>query len=148
MTLEKLTRENREEIIALMREFYHSPAVLAPVPEAHFEATCAEILSGSPFAAAFLVRAAGEIAGYAQLSFTYSNEAGGMVVWIEELYIRPAFQNRGLGRACLEQLRGLYPRAARFRLEIEPENEAARRLYARLGYAPLPYQQMTLEERG
>ena len=101
MTLEKLTQENQGALIALMREFYHSPAVLAPVPDAHFEATCAEILSGSPFAAAFLVREADENAGYAQLSFTYSNEAGGMVVWIEELYIRPAFQNRGLGRACL-----------------------------------------------
>ena len=105
MTLEKLTQENQGALIALMREFYHSPAVLAPVPDAHFEATCAEILSGSPFAAAFLVREADENAGYAQLSFTYSNEAGGMVVWIEELYIRPAFQNRGLGRACLEQIR-------------------------------------------
>ncbi len=146
MTLEKLTQENQGALIALMREFYHSPAVLAPVPDAHFEATCAEILSGSPFAAAFLVREADENAGYAQFSFTYSNEAGGMVVWIEELYIRPAFQNRGLGRACLEQIRARYPRAARFRLEVEPENEAARRLYARLGYVSLPYAQMIREE--
>ena len=69
-----------------------------------------------------------------------------MVVWIEELYIRPAFQNRGLGRACLEQIRARYPRAARFRLEVEPENEAARRLYARLGYVSLPYAQMIREE--
>ena len=45
MTLEKLTQENQGALIALMREFYHSPAVLTPVPDAHFEATCAEILS-------------------------------------------------------------------------------------------------------
>lgn len=32
--------------------------------------------------------------------------------------------------------------AARLRLEVEPDNEAAIRLYTRLGYEDLPYRQM------
>mgnify|MGYP002740687863 FL=1 len=36
-------------------------------------------------------------------------------------------------------------RAARFRLEVEPDNEGARRLYGRLGYEELPYVQMVRE---
>jgi len=35
--------------------------------------------------------------------------------------------------------------AARYRLETEPENEGARRLYARHGYEEFPYLQMVKE---
>lgn len=144
--IEQLKPETREELVSLMHEFYHSPAVLAPVPDAYFERTCDEILAGSPFAAAHLIRKNGKLAGYALLAFTYSNEAGGLVVWIEELYVRPEFQGQGLGSRYFAWLQEAYgDRAARMRLEVEPENERARALYSRMGYEDLPYMQMRKE---
>ena len=143
--IEQLRPENRDELVTLMHEFYHSPAVLSPVPDAHFERTCDEILSGSPFAAAHLIRKNGKLAGYALLAFTYTNEAGGLVLWLEELYIRPEFQSRGLGSEFFSYVFENYP-AARYRLEIEPDNDRARALYERLGFEALPYCQMVREE--
>lgn len=144
--IEQLKPETREELVSLMHEFYHSPAVLAPVPDAYFERTCDEILAGSPFAAAHLIRKNGKLAGYALLAFTYSNEAGGLVVWIEELYVRPEFQGQGLGSRYFAWLQEAYgDRVARMRLEVEPENERARALYSRMGYEDLPYMQMRKE---
>ena len=71
------------------------------------------------------------------------HEAGGVMVWVEDLYIRPAYRGQGLGSRFLawleEQLRG---DAVMLRLETEPENERAQELYYRLGYENLNYLQM------
>ena len=71
-------------------------------------------------------------------------EVGGMVVWIEELYILPGHQGKGLGSAFFAWLEKNVP-AVRYRLEAEPENVRAMSLYKRLGYEVLPYVQMIKE---
>ena len=84
----------------------------------------------------------GEIAGYVQLSYTYSNEVGGICCWVEELYIREAFRGKGLGSELLTFLDDTYgDKVKRFRLEVTAENERAANLYRRFGYKPLAYQQ-------
>lgn len=146
--IEPLTALNKDTLLQLMREFYQTPAVLSPIPESHFENTCDQILGGSPYAAAHLITAQGQTAGYGLLAFTYTNEAGGLVLWLEELYIRPAFRGMGLGEAYLAFLEKTYgQQVARMRLEVEPENSGARRLYARRGFRELPYMQMYKEMR-
>ena len=97
--IREITTADREVFLQLLDEFYHSPAVLHPVPRTYFERTFQEVTSGSPYARAYLLECGGAPAGYAQLSFTYSTEAGGRVIWVEELYVRPQYQGRGLGGA-------------------------------------------------
>ena len=65
-------------------------------------------------------------------------------VWIDELYVLPAFRGRGIGGSFFCWLHENIP-AARYRLETEPENERARNLYARYGYKEFPYLQMVKE---
>ena len=86
--------------------------------------------------------------GYGLLSLKYSHEAGGLELWVEELYVRPAFRGRGLGHEFFAWLRGLAAaeHIRRIRLETEPENERAAALYARMGFSPLGYCQMFREE--
>ena len=76
------------------------------------------------------------------LALTWSQEGGGLTVWVDELYVLPEFRGRGLGSACFRELRALYPAAARFRLELAPDNLRARALYERMGYQNLDYCQM------
>lgn len=122
-----ITSGDREIYLELCREFYHSPAVLHPVPEAHFARTFDRILAGSPFVRGYLLEQDGTAAGYALLAVTFSQEAGGEVFWIEELYLRPEFQGRGLGTELFRYLETHRPKTvARFRLELEPDNRDAR----------------------
>ena len=68
------------------------------------------------------------------------------MVWVEEIYVRPEFRGMGLGRALLRALPELAP-AARYRLEIEPDNARAEKLYREMGFEILPYRQMVREMR-
>lgn len=144
--IRKLRPCDREVFLALGREFYHSEAVLFPIPEEHFARTFDEVLSGSPYADILMVEWDGQAVGYGILALTWSNEAGGMVVWLEELYISPAFQGRGLGKEFFAYVEEQYAhKALRFRLEVTHDNTSAIRLYHRLGYQHFDYRQMVKE---
>lgn len=134
-----LKTEDKEIFISMMRDFYSSPAVNHAVDPVHFHDTFNSIIKGSPFTAAYIIESSGKTAGYALLSFTHSNEAGGMVVLIEEIYILEEFRKLGLANNFFEFIHNKYKEAKRFRLEITPENEPAIKLYRKLGYKALHY---------
>lgn len=135
--------QDKQLFIELMREFYHSPAVLHSVPDDYFHWTFEEAVAGSPYAKAYFLEQDGQTAGYGLLALTYSAEAGGLVVWLEEIYIRDAFRGIGLGGGFIRFVEEAYTgKAARLRLEVEPDNTGAIRLYERLGFEELPYKQM------
>lgn len=138
---------DREALLTLMDEFYHSSAVLHPIPRAYYERTFDALMAGDPMVKAYLIEEAGVTAGYALLAVTWSNEAGGRTVWLDELYIRPQFQGKGLGKAFFAFLHQEWKETMRFRLETEEDNDGARRLYSRMGYQELPYLQMVRDKR-
>ena len=71
------------------------------------------------------------IAGYAFLVTYWSNELGGEILIIDELYIEPASRNRGHATALLTSLRD---QGVALELEVTPANVHARALYERLGF--------------
>lgn len=145
--IRKITEKDKNIFIELMDEFYHSDGVQHTLPKHYYEKAAEEVLKDSPYMTAYLIESEGGVAGYGQLSFTYSTEAGGMVVWIEELYIRSKFRGRGLGTAFFDKIFTMYQnKATRFRLEIDPDNEGARRLYESLGFENLGYESMVIEK--
>lgn len=137
-----LRSDDRNAFLSMVKDFYSSDAVAHSVDPQNFEATFAAAMEKSPFLRALMMEEKGKPAGYALLSFTYSNEAGGLVVLIEEVYLSEACRGMGYGRKFFEFLEQEYPSAKRFRLEARKENENAIRLYQRLGYEVLDYLQM------
>ena len=75
-----------------------------------------------------------------------AQEAGGVAIWIEELYIKPSYRACGYGSRFLREFLGsLPPQVKRVRLEAERENDRAVRLYESLGFTFLDYDQMVIE---
>ena len=141
--IRKLTENDRDLYIRLAEEFYSSDAVLHPIPRAYIERTADEALQSDAYAEIYLLECEGEPAGYGLTARTVSQEAGGSVLWIEELYIREQFRSRGLGREFFSYIEEKNKdRTARIRLEVEEENTRAASLYERLGYEKLDYKQM------
>jgi len=80
------------------------------------------------------------LVGYALLISFWSNELGGEVCNIDELFIHQDHRGRGLATHLLEQLASAepslwFPRPAALALEVSPQNERARALYERRGFS-------------
>ena len=104
--------------------------------------TCDEILRGELLLGLMLLD--GDTpAGFALLAKSYSREAGGICLWVDEVYLRPAFRGKGLGKELLSYAETLG--AKRLRLEVVPDNERAIGLYRSFGYTPMQYWQMVKE---
>jgi len=76
------------------------------------------------------------LVGYFALTLGFSIEVGGRDAFLDELYVEPPVQSRGLGSQALrfvEQL-CLELGARRVCLEVERENVRAKKLYSALGY--------------
>ena len=139
--LRKITPNDRETYIALSEEFYSSDAVSHSIPVEFHKISFDELMRSDECIECFIFEHEGETAGYALIAKTLSPEAGGVVVWIEELYVREGFRGKGLGKAFFAYMEQNY-NVSRYRLEVEPDNVRAKKLYSALGYKKLPYEQM------
>jgi GNAT superfamily N-acetyltransferase len=87
---------------------------------------------------ALVAEVEGEIVGYALLISFWSNEYGGEICAIDELYIVPAHRSRGIGTGLFQRLvddRKLWPtRPVALELETTQGNDRARKLYETLGF--------------
>ena len=143
----KLALEDRAIYLQMAKEFYASEAVLHPVPEAYFERTFAEMMRSDVYVEGYLLlNEKEEAAGYAVVSKTFSQEVGGMAAWLEEVYVRPEHQGKGIGTAFLTEWEKCHPEIVRQRLEVERDNERAIRLYESLGFSEIAYYQMTKDK--
>ena len=146
MVIRHLKEEDRKVFLEFCQDFYSGGAVLHAVDPDNFCRTFDACISGNPYTEGFLMEVEDRPAGYILVSHTWSNEVGGMVALLEELYFVPEFRGKGLGTEALEWFRKEYESARRLRLEVNRENECAIRLYQRKGYHFLEYLQM-VEER-
>lgn len=149
MFLKAFAVGDHDDYLALSREFYASEATDHPVSETHFQRTFDETVGASPYARGWLLKetADGPAVGYMLASLTWSNEFGGRVAWLEELYLREETRGRGLGRkaflAVMEELKSK-DNVVGFRLEVAPANSAVSIMYQNLGFTPAPYDEWWL----
>lgn len=139
-----ITKCDKQQYIEMAKEFYSMPCCVHEVDCSHFENAFDFCLTDNPYARLFILEYQGEIVGYGNISLTYSIEAGGNVVWLEELFIKPAFRGKGLGKEFFDYVQTNYP-AKRYRLEVTECNTNAIKLYKKLGYDYLEYKQMIKE---
>lgn len=76
-----------------------------------------------------------EAVGYCIIVYFWSNERGGNILNIDELFIAPAHRGKGLGSAFLKELLA-HPLngSVAFELVTTPQNSRARELYKKLGF--------------
>lgn len=75
------------------------------------------------------------ILGYAILIYFWSNEFGGNIIAIDELYVKKEYRSHGVASNFLTYLSEKKPAdAVALQLEVNPKNKKARELYKRLGF--------------
>jgi len=95
----------------------------------------AALFGPKPVAGALIARADGKDAGYAVYYHTFSTFVGRAGIFLEDIYIRPDYRKRGLGRALLEAVAkiGLETGGGRFEWIALRWNQNAFRFYRSLG---------------
>lgn len=147
MKIADFTPADRVYFEEMCKLLYADGATLHPISTDYITCTFDALMAGSPFIRGLLFADENDNPiGYALLSLTWSNEAGGLCVWVEELYIKEAFRDVGAGSQFFHWLVENYrDKAARIRLEIAKENVRAEKLYRKLGFDHFEYRPMVME---
>ena len=144
LKIRQINKQDRKIFFTLSEEFYNSNAVLSPIKKEYHNNAFDELMRSNEYLDGYILEYDGKIAGFGLLNFSFCHEAGGKIVWIEELYIREEYRGLGIGTEFFNFVKHNFP-AKRYRLEVEKENEKAVKLYKRLGYDFLEYDQMILD---
>lgn len=147
LTFRDITLADHDLILPMVQDFYQGDAVLHPVDPEILERTFRDASNAQePLLRGLLLEVDGKPAGYVYITQCYSAEVGGRCIFLEELYLKPDFRGRGLGREILAWIEAQYPTARRFRLEVNDVNQNAVRLYQKSGYEYLRYDQMVIDK--
>jgi GNAT superfamily N-acetyltransferase len=110
-----------------------------PVGAEQVQRTLRELRAEPVRGRAVVAELGAEVVGYALLIAFWSNEYGGEICDVDELYVKPAHRGAGIATRLFAQLeddRALWPRRpVALELEATPANTRARAYYERLGFA-------------
>jgi len=128
------TPDDIETLIAMMREFYAHEELT--FDEAIARRALRGIVGDETFGRVFLILAAGEVAGYAVLTFGYSLEFHGRDAFVDEIYLRDEYRGRGIGGRALEFLTEVCAEngISALHLEVERSNTQAQAVYHKFGF--------------
>ncbi len=125
-------------IVALVRELAEYERLLQEVritpDDVH-----RDLFGPRAFAEAVIARVGDEPVGFALWFHNYSTFAGRPGLYLEDLFVRPAFRGRGYGEALLRHLARVTVErgCARFEWSVLDWNEPAIAFYRKLGAVPM-----------
>ena len=141
--IRKIEAKDRDLFYALTNEFYNSDSVLSPIPFKNHKDTFNELMASDNYISGYILTIKNNDAGYALTSKYYSHEAGGLTLFVEELFVLEQYRSMGLGKEFFEYLMSNNDsKIVRLRLEVESKNRRAIDLYSAQGFAKLDYNQM------
>jgi len=148
MSWRALRKSEHDAVASLITNLYEDDPAPTPMSRDMALSTLAR-LDAEPLRGRAVVydEGAGPVA-YAILCAFWSNELGGEVCIIDELYAKPEARDRGIATGLVRGLAaGQMPwfrDAVAVELEVTPGNHRARELYQRLGFAPYKNTRMRL----
>lgn len=126
---------DRPVLIEMMREFYGEGGY--PLDQEWAMASFSAFLSNEAYGSIWIVSSEHKPAGYGVLTVRFSMEYGGLDAFIDDLFVRPAYRQHGLGQALMEALLDECRRRQILALHVEvgQDNAPAIALYnkSRLG---------------
>ncbi len=129
-------RETDQEVVSgMIAAFYGEAGGGESMNAGMIERTFRQLAAHPDYGSVMVFEADGQLVGYALLVNFWSNEYGGLILTIDELYVVPPLRNRGIGTAFIRHLAGSnLPDCVALRLEVLPYNRRALRLYEKIGF--------------
>jgi GNAT superfamily N-acetyltransferase len=134
-------RDGTETDVPLLLSFIRSMAAFEKLTVTATEESLRAALFGeAPAARVLLAFVKGEPIAYATYFFTFATMVGKRGLWLDDLFVIPAFRGKGIGRALMAYIAQIAMRHQCSRLEwmVLDWNETAIGFYKRLGATILP----------
>ena len=147
LQIRKMTGADAKTVLPMVYGFYRSDAVDHAVPEETLNRTVQGAVTDGSLLEGFVLEDETGAVGFAYLSPYYACEVGGVNMMLEEIFIIPEAQGKGYGTEFFRWMEETYPEVRRFRLEVTESNQAAVRLYKKLGYDFIRYEQMAKDRK-
>jgi ribosomal protein S18 acetylase RimI-like enzyme len=127
-----------EGLLPLMAAFNRADRI--PFQRTHVIAGLRKLLRAPELGVVMVAESGRRLDGYAIGTFGFDLEFAGPDAFLTELFVRPATRGEGLGARLLDAVMAALGRAGAraVTLLVRPGNKAARRLYARAGFAVTP----------
>lgn len=121
-------------ILSMMEEFYSIDNY--SFNKINTEKNLREFINNENLGRLWLLNFNNEIVGYIILTFGYSFEYNGRDAFIDELFIKQEFRNKGIGSKTMEfiEQKGKELNINAIHLEVEMLNENAEKLYKNHGF--------------
>jgi ribosomal protein S18 acetylase RimI-like enzyme len=128
--------KHQEQLVDMMRGLYSEDKGASAVDQSRFPLNIAFLIVQPSRGRIVLFSEAGLLRGYALLIPYWSNELGGTLLFVDEIFVIPEARNKGIGKSFFRSLEEQRPfDAVAISLEVSPSNAAARRLYESLGFS-------------
>lgn len=131
----KFVPSDKPELVGMVMGLYQEDPDATPMTLGKIEATL-RTFSDHPEMGAVEILATGDaIVGYCILANYWSNEFGGNLLHIDEIYIKPAHRSQGIAGDYIDHLIQTRARdSVAIQLEVLPANHRARAFYERKGF--------------
>jgi ribosomal protein S18 acetylase RimI-like enzyme len=130
--------EHRDHVAAMMRGLYDEDRGDFEVDPSRFESGIEHLITHPSVGKIVLFCDGNAVRGYALLVPYWSNEFGGTLLFVDELFVLPEYRSRGIGRSFFSYLEGERPFGpVALGLAVNPGNGRARQLYESLGFTEL-----------
>jgi GNAT superfamily N-acetyltransferase len=136
--------EDRQRLVELMAEFYDEAGY--QLDRRRAGRAFSTLLSDEQLGQVWLIQSDFQDAGYVVLTLGYSMEYGGCDGFVDDLFIREPYRNRGLGTTALAHVVGFAENMGVRALHLEVARDSpAAQLYRRAGFVDNDRQLLTLK---
>ncbi|MEB3151512.1 MAG: GNAT family N-acetyltransferase [Sphaerospermopsis sp.] len=124
-----------EVLLRFIQEFYEIDGLI-PFNPVIVRRALMQLLSDELMGRVWLIQYQDKAIGYVVLTFGYSLEYGGRDAFIDEIYIKSAFQGQGIGKQTIKFLEEVCMAldVQALHLEVERVNTSAQGFYRQVGF--------------
>jgi ribosomal protein S18 acetylase RimI-like enzyme len=144
LALRQASPHDLADLLELMHEFYAEAGYSLDPDRAR--AAFLPLLAPGQLGQVWLAELEGQVAGHLVLTFCYSMEYGGRSAFVDDLFVRPALRNRGVGRALVGHARAICESLGvrAMHLEVARTNGPAQAIYRAVGFDGTDRELLTL----
>ena len=143
----RFVEKNDKKILTKhIKQFYTEDTYAKNITDEKISSTFTELEQHPEKGCFLLVEDNNEIIGYALLINYWSNEYGGNLLHIDEIYITPSYRGKGIGTQFLNYIiTKQFNQPVAIPLEVTKHNKKVIKFYQKFGFKKSPYTRLIYE---